>query len=60
MANSPVDRNVNYMKKMWGTNKLVTDYGSENSLTEKTEFIQEIMEYGEDVEKDVKKIDLCE
>ena len=28
MANSPVDRNRDYMREMWGTSKLVTDYGS--------------------------------
>ena len=26
MGNSPVDRNSNYMKEMWGTTRLVTDY----------------------------------
>jgi hypothetical protein len=28
MSNLPVDRNSNYMKEMWGTTKLVTDYNS--------------------------------
>jgi len=28
MGKSSVDRNKNYMKEMWGTNSLVTDYGS--------------------------------
>ena len=28
MSNSPVDRNVKYMKEMWGTTKLITDYAS--------------------------------
>ncbi len=27
MANSPVDRDANYMKEMWGTDRLATDYG---------------------------------
>lgn len=27
MSNLPVDRDVNYMRKMWGTTRLVTDYG---------------------------------
>jgi len=31
MGNSPVDRNSNYMREMWGTTHLVTDYNrSEN------------------------------
>lgn len=32
MANSPVDRDVNYMREMWGTESLVTDY---NAMLEK-------------------------
>ena len=28
MGQSPVDRNQNYMREMWGTTKLATDYGS--------------------------------
>ena len=28
MANSPVDRDVNYMREMWGTEALVTDYNA--------------------------------
>jgi hypothetical protein len=28
MGNSPVDRNREYMREMWGTTKLVSDYGS--------------------------------
>ena len=39
MATSPVDRNKNYMREMWGTTKLVTDY---NSLPEK-KVLQEVM-----------------
>jgi len=26
MGNSPVDRDINYMREMWGTTKLATDY----------------------------------
>jgi hypothetical protein len=26
MSNLPVDRNSNYMREMWGTTRLVTDY----------------------------------
>jgi hypothetical protein len=39
MSNLPVDRDSNYMHQMWGTSKLVTDYG----LHEKKKVIQEIM-----------------
>ena len=28
MGNSPVDRDIEYMKKMWGTTHLVTDHWS--------------------------------
>ena len=28
MANSPVDRDVSYMKENWGTTMLITDYGA--------------------------------
>ena len=27
MSNLPVDRDSNYMREMWGTSRLVTDYG---------------------------------
>jgi hypothetical protein len=27
MSNLPVDRDKNYMYEMWGTTKLITDYG---------------------------------
>jgi hypothetical protein len=39
MAVSPVDRNEKYMKEMWGTTKLITDY---NSLPKK-QVLQEVM-----------------
>ncbi len=39
MSNLPVDRDPQYMKTMWGTTKLVTDY--EN--VEQKRIIQEIM-----------------
>jgi hypothetical protein len=29
MSNLPVDRDSNYMREMWGTTKLITDYGTE-------------------------------
>jgi len=28
MGQSPVDRNQEYMREMWGTTKLISDYGS--------------------------------
>lgn len=39
MSNLPVDRDSNYMRQMWGTTKLITDY---HSLNQKR-VIQEIM-----------------
>jgi len=48
MGQSPVDRNTEYMKQMWGTTKLASDYGSMQKINvyeEKKEFLQEIMDY---------------
>ena len=48
MGNSPVDRNKEYMREMWGTNRLVSDYGSMEKINvyeEKKQFLQEIMDY---------------
>lgn len=39
MSNLPVDRDSNYMRDMWGTSKLVTDYTPEPQKR----VIQEIM-----------------
>jgi hypothetical protein len=39
MSNLPVDRDSNYMREMWGTTKLITDYDS----TPPKRVIQEIM-----------------
>jgi hypothetical protein len=39
MSNLPVDRNQNYMREMWGTTKLITDY--ENQPQKRV--IQEVM-----------------
>ena len=39
MSNLPVSRDPEYMKKMWGTLKLVTDYNS----TPTNRVIQEVM-----------------
>lgn len=49
MANSPVDRDKDYMHKMWGTTRLVTDYGTVDVYAEKKKIIQEIMH--DEVEK---------
>jgi len=55
MGNSPVDRNKNYMKKMWGTTSLTTDYWS---LPKKTNdcveeyCIQEVMHDNVDHKKE--------
>ena len=32
MGQSPVDRNRDYMREMWGTDRLVSDYGSMHKL----------------------------
>jgi len=32
MSNLPVDRDPNYMHQMWGTTKLVTDYGQPQKI----------------------------
>jgi hypothetical protein len=39
MSNLPVDRDLNYMRTMWGTTSLITDYNSEPSKR----VIQEVM-----------------
>lgn len=39
MSNLPVDRDQNYMQKMWGTTKLVTDYANQSPKR----VIQEVM-----------------
>lgn len=45
MANSPVDRDKNYMREVWGTTSLTSDYWSLPHKTEDPEerVIQEIM-----------------
>jgi len=35
MGNSPVDRSKDYMKEMWGTTKLASDYGSMQNMPPK-------------------------
>jgi len=39
MSNSPVDRDKNYMREMWGTTKLITDYEADKPKR----LIQEVM-----------------
>ena len=34
MGNSPVDRNSNYMKEMWGTTRLITDYHQSEKMND--------------------------
>jgi len=57
MGNSPVDRNNEYMREMWGTTSLTSDYWS---LPHKTNdnaeerVIQEIMH--DDLKKDQKNL----
>jgi hypothetical protein len=41
MSNGKVDRNSEYMRQMWGTTRLVTDYSPSQELNQRV--IQEIM-----------------
>jgi len=45
MSNLPTDRNQNYMKEMWGTTKLITDYYSLpiNDQNNEKKVISEVM-----------------
>jgi hypothetical protein len=42
MGNSPVDRDENYMRKMWGTTKLVTDYYKEEEMDTNHDFLDNL------------------
>jgi len=42
MANSPVDRDANYMREMWGTESLITDYSAKLEKSNKR-VITEVM-----------------
>lgn len=42
MGNSPVDRNANYMRDMWGTTKLVTDYYQNEKMTSEHDFLDNL------------------
>jgi len=41
MGHSPVDRNVEYMREMWGTSKLASDYGALDSTKVLTEVMHD-------------------
>ena len=45
MGNSPVDRDSEYMYKMWGTTNLITDYWTkpQKKLRKEEKTLQEIM-----------------
>lgn len=43
MSNLKVDRDREYMRKMWGTSCLVTDYSYNPQSSDNTKIIQEIM-----------------
>jgi len=41
MANSPVDRDKEYMYQMWGTTRLITDYWTKPRKTEDPDEIED-------------------
>ena len=42
MGNLPVDRDSNYMREMWGTTHLVTDYNGEEKMTPQNDFLDNL------------------
>ena len=56
MGNLPVDRDKNYMREVWGTTSLTTDYWSlsKNAKDNKERVIQEIMH--DDLEENQKNL----
>lgn len=48
------DRNTSYMKEMWGTNSLITDYGSLN----KKKLLREVTDEKFKKEEEVKETEL--
>ena len=42
MGNSPVDRDKNYMREMWGTTKLVTDYYRDGKMNTNHDFLDNL------------------
>lgn len=54
MSNLPVDRDKIYMKEMWGTTRLITDYSpttKKSDSVNENNFIQEIMDYEDHQER---------
>ena len=42
MGNSPVDRDQEYMRRMWGTTKLVTDYNWSDNMQPNNDFLDNL------------------
>ena len=42
MGNSPVDRDKKYMKQMWGTTRLITDYVNEGNMGTNHDFLDNL------------------
>jgi len=42
MGNSPVDRDKKYMKQMWGTTRLATDYIVEEKMVTQNDFLDNL------------------
>ncbi len=42
MGNSPVDRDKKYMKRMWGTTRLATDYIVEEKMATQNDFLDNL------------------
>ena len=42
MGNSPVDRDKNHVREMWGTTKLVTDYYRDKEMTANHDFLDNL------------------
>jgi hypothetical protein len=59
MGNSPVDRDSEYMYKMWGTTNLITDYWSKPNKSQDPEerVIQEVYGDSAPINKVKKTID---
>lgn len=42
MGNSPVDRDKNYVRELWGTTKLVTNYYRDKEMTANHDFLDNL------------------
>jgi hypothetical protein len=42
MGNLPVDRDKKYMKQMWGTTRLITDYVNETNMGTNHDFLDNL------------------